>query len=114
MFSAHNRTNIVILDACRDNPFKAAKTRNVGFGLAGDRFKTLLGSCISVILTDPRRTVGAMCHIVHVGQPNAANVHNTAYGEVAMHAMFDRLLAVGIPAQRCHAAVSAGTAAPVP
>ena len=25
----------------------------------GDRMETLLGSCVAVVLTDPRRTVGA-------------------------------------------------------
>ena len=53
---------------------------DVALGQAGEQLKTLLGSCVAVILTDPRRTVAAMCHIVHVGQPNAANQHNTAYG----------------------------------
>ncbi len=81
---------------------------HVALGLAGDHMKTLLGSCVSIILTDPRRTVGAMCHIVHVGQPNAANFNNTAYGEVAMEAMFSKLMGVGIPAQRCHAYVYGG------
>ena len=81
---------------------------DVALGLAGDSLRTLLGSCVSVILTDPRRTVGAMCHIVHVGSPNAANRHNTAYGEVAMQDMFMRLQGVGILAQRCHAYVYGG------
>lgn len=81
---------------------------DVGFGQVGDAFKTLLGSCVSVILTDPRRTVGVMCHIVHVGRPNAANQRNTAYGDVAMQDMFDRLIGVGIPPQRCHAYVYGG------
>lgn len=81
---------------------------DVALGLAGDQLKTLLGSCVSVILTDPRRTVGAMCHIVHVGRPNAANIHNTAYGEVAMQDMFDRLIKVGIPPARCQAYVYGG------
>ncbi len=81
---------------------------HVALGLAGDQLKTLLGSCVSVILTDPRRTVGAMCHIVHVGQPNAANAHNTAYGEAAFHDMFDRLVSVAIPPARCHAYVYGG------
>jgi chemotaxis protein CheD len=81
---------------------------DVALGLAGDELRTLLGSCVSVILTDPRRTVGAMCHIVHVGKPNAANRHNTAYAEVAMDDMFARLQDVGIPAQRCQAYVYGG------
>ncbi|MGQ0710949.1 MAG: chemotaxis protein CheD [Rhodoferax sp.] len=81
---------------------------DVALGLAADELRTLLGSCVGVILTDPRRTVGAMCHIVHVGPPNAANAHNTAYGEVAMRAMFARLQGVGIAPQRCHAFVYGG------
>lgn len=76
---------------------------DVALGRVGDELRTLLGSCVGVILTDPRRTVAAMCHIVHVGRPNTANRHNTAYGEVAMHAMFERLQGVGILARRCQA-----------
>ena len=49
-----------------------------------------------------------MCHIVHVGRPNHANQHNTAYGEVAMQTMFDRLIAVGIAPARCQAYVYGG------
>lgn len=81
---------------------------HVALGLAGDQLKTLLGSCVSVILTDPRRTVGAMCHIVHVGRPSAAQARNTAYGEVAMRDMFDRLAAVAIFPKQCHAYVYGG------
>jgi chemotaxis protein CheD len=80
----------------------------VVLGLAGDQLKTLLGSCVSVILTDPRRTVAAMCHIVHVGVPNVANENNTAFGIVAMEDMFARLMSVGIPATRCEAYVFGG------
>jgi len=81
---------------------------HVALGRAGDQFKTLLGSCVSVILTDPRRTVGAMCHIVHVGRPNSANLDNTAFGEIAMQAMFDCMIDVAIPPARCHAYVYGG------
>jgi chemotaxis protein CheD len=81
---------------------------DVALGLAGDQLKTLLGSCVCVILTDPRRTVGVMCHIVHVGQPNAMNQGNTAYGTEAMDDMFDRLIAVGVVPQRCEAYVFGG------
>ena len=81
---------------------------DVALGRMGDQLKTLLGSCVSVILTDPRRTVGTMCHIVHVGRPNQANLNNSAYGEVAMQRMFDQLIAVGIPPGRCEAFVYGG------
>jgi chemotaxis protein CheD len=81
---------------------------DVALGDAGDMLKTLLGSCVSVILTDPRRTVAAMCHIVHVGAPNAANKDNTAYGQVAMHAMFAHLRAKGVNPNLCEAYVFGG------
>lgn len=81
---------------------------HVVIGDAGDQFKTLLGSCVSVILTDPRRTVGAMCHIVHTGVPNAQNRHNTAYGVSAMHEMFTRLRARGVNPRMCEAYVFGG------
>lgn len=81
---------------------------DVALGLAGDQLKTLLGSCVSVILTDSRRTVAAMCHIVYVGQPNAANVDNTAYGQVAMDKMFDRLRHIGVTPRLCEAYVFGG------
>lgn len=81
---------------------------DVAVGRAGTRLKTLLGSCVSVILTDAMRTVGAMCHIVHVGTPNAANAHNTAYGQVAMDDMFRRLRRLGLTPQYCVAYVYGG------
>lgn len=81
---------------------------DVAVGQVGDQFKTLLGSCVSVILTDPRRTVGTMCHIVHVGTPNAENRHNTAYGVAAMHDMFSKLRARGINPRMCEAYVFGG------
>lgn len=70
---------------------------------AGEQLKTLLGSCVCVILTDPRRTVAAMCHIVHVGQPGAANAHNTAYGLPAMDTMYAHLRAKGVNPALCQA-----------
>jgi chemotaxis protein CheD len=81
---------------------------DVAMGFAGDQLKTLLGSCVSVILTDPRRTVAAMCHIVHAGEPNEANASNTAYAAVAMEEMFTRLMCVGIIPAQCEAYVFGG------
>lgn len=81
---------------------------DIALGLTNDRLKTLLGSCVSVILTDPRRTVGVMCHIVHVGRPNADNINNTAYGDVAMATMFAQLQNIGVVPQLCEAYVYGG------
>ena len=49
----------------------------VACGERGERFETLLGSCVAIVLTDPRRTVGAMCHIVHA-MPAPAGRHDDA------------------------------------
>ena len=81
---------------------------DVAVGSLGDRFRTLLGSCIAVILTDPRRTVGAMCHIVHVGDPSPADADNTAFGRPAMEEMFARLRRMGINPDMCEAFVYGG------
>jgi len=81
---------------------------DVADGLAGEQFKTLLGSCVSVILTDPKRTVAAMCHIVHTSVPNAANTNNTAYGTVALAEMRKRLQRRGVTARLCEAYVYGG------
>ncbi|AGX87590.1 chemotaxis protein CheD [Candidatus Symbiobacter mobilis] len=81
---------------------------DVTLGRAGDQLKTLLGSCVSVILTDRPRTIGVMSHIVHVGHPNAANHHNTAYGSVAMAEMVRLLYSVGFTPRSCEAYVFGG------
>ncbi len=73
----------------------------------GDRLETLLGSCVAIVLTDPRRTVGAMCHIVHA-RPSPAGVADTAFGDAALSAMFRLLRLRGIVGQLCHAWVFGG------
>ncbi len=81
-------------------------------GDQGDRFTTLLGSCVAVVLTDPRRTVGAMCHIVHAAQQGrgyAENlVRNSAWGDIALDLMFAQLSQRGIQPQLCEAYVYGG------
>lgn len=80
---------------------------DVAIGRRGDRLETLLGSCVAVILTDPRRTVGAMCHIVHSGSP-PNNGDTTAHAEPAMEAMFGLLHGCGINPLMCEAYVFGG------
>ncbi|MDQ7746099.1 chemotaxis protein CheD [Hydrogenophaga pseudoflava] len=74
----------------------------------GEQLETLLGSCVAVILTDPRRTVGAMCHIVHAHDPSDRARSSQAHGPVALEAM-ERLLSVrGIQSGLCEAYVFGG------
>jgi len=80
---------------------------DVAAGVRGDRLETLLGSCVAVILTDPRRTVGAMCHIVHSGSA-AGGGDSTLHAEPAMEAMFGLLHRYGINPLMCEAYVFGG------
>ena len=85
---------------------------DVACGSRGDRFVTLLGSCVAVVLTDPRRSVGAMCHIVHAStaeRPAAkAAQRDSAWGDVALDVMYELLRERGITPQLCEAYVYGG------
>ena len=81
---------------------------DVAVGSAGDRMTTLLGSCVAIVLTDPRRTVGAMCHIVHAHAASSAQRTSGAFADAAFAALFDLLLARGITPHLCQAYVYGG------
>ena len=74
----------------------------------GDRLETLLGSCIAIILTDPRRTVGAMCHIVHSSPAAQHDERPTSHGDAALVALCGLLRQQGIQPQLCEAWVFGG------
>lgn len=74
----------------------------------GERLETLLGSCVAILLTDPRRTVGAMCHVVHAGAPMGAPTRQTAFGDAALAEMGRLLRQRGIDPQQCLAWVYGG------
>ena len=81
---------------------------DVACGERGDRFETLLGSCVAIVLTDPRRTLGAMCHIVHSPMRHAAWHDTGAYADVALDTMYTLLRARGINPALCEAYVYGG------
>ena len=75
---------------------------------SGERMETLLGSCVAIVLTDPRRTVGAMCHVVHARPAQPGAPMPTAHGDAALALMSARLRARGIEPRLCHAWVYGG------
>lgn len=81
---------------------------DVACGVRGDTLETLLGSCVAVILTDPRRTVGAMCHIVHTGTAPRDTPADSAFGDAALELMYSMLRARGIEPRLCEAYVYGG------
>ena len=74
----------------------------------GDRLETLLGSCVAVVMTDPRRTLGAMCHIVHCGANPSPASSAGANGAGALRQMYSLLRARGIEPRLCEAWVIGG------
>ena len=81
---------------------------NVVCAERGDRLETLLGSCVSLLLTDPRRTVAAMCHVVHARPAPAGDAQNTAHGDAALAQLAALLRARGIEPRLCEAWVFGG------
>lgn len=80
---------------------------DVAIGQRGDHLQTLLGSCVSIVLTDPRRTLGAMCHIVHASQAHH-RAPSTSDAATALQAMVNLLQAKGLSAHLCEAYVYGG------
>jgi len=74
----------------------------------GERMETLLGSCVAIVLTDPRRTIGAMCHIVHAKPALESAPRTSAHAGVALDSMYESLMARGITPRYCEAYVYGG------
>lgn len=81
---------------------------DVALGLRGERFETLLGSCVCIILTDPRRTLAAICHFVHASFPASGERAGTAHASPALDWMFQALRQQGIEPRLCEAYVVGG------
>ena len=105
-------TGMTGLNATRVDAAPAAQVLHPGdvvLAQRGERLETLLGSCVAIILTDPRRTLAAMCHIVHSGRaPADARGDATVHAEPALAAMLALLQRSGIDPRRCEAYLFGG------
>lgn len=81
---------------------------DVACGERDDRLETLLGSCVAIILTDPRRTIGAMCHVVYSMSAPHGGRHDARYGDIALRTMQGMLRGRGIEPRLCQAWVFGG------
>lgn len=81
---------------------------DVALGFSGDEFKVLLGSCVSVILTDPKRTIATVCHVVHAGRSRSRADSDLAWGDAALAWMFAALEHRGFNPRACVAYVYGG------
>jgi chemotaxis protein CheD len=68
----------------------------------GTRLETLLGSCVAIVMTDPRRTVGAMCHIVHRRPASHCGDHPGASAEGAVEILYRMIREHGLNPAMCH------------
>jgi chemotaxis protein CheD len=85
-----------------------------GEHFAGDeryRVRTLLGSCVSIVLWQPYRRIGAMSHFVlAAGRTDADHALNGRYGNEALALMLSDLQALGVAPGDCVAKVFGGGA----
>jgi chemotaxis protein CheD len=81
---------------------------DVVLGLRGESLQTLLGSCVAVVLTDPRRTMGVMCHVVHARPAPQAQRACTAHADAALRTMAQLIQEHGLVASMCEAYVYGG------
>jgi chemotaxis protein CheD len=85
-----------------------------GEHFAGDeayRVKTLLGSCVSIVLWQPQRRMGAMSHFVLADGPSTPDRGLSGrYGNEALALMLDDLAGLGVRPQDCMAKVFGGGA----
>lgn len=81
---------------------------DVAMAERGERLDTLLGSCVAVLLSDPQRTMGVMCHIVHAVNRRGAHPGDTRYGPAALERMLELMTAKGYTASKCQAWLCGG------
>jgi chemotaxis protein CheD len=74
----------------------------------GERLETLLGSCVAIMLTDPRRTIGTMCHIVHSTSAAGRSAESSSSARIALPRMYELLQARGINPALCDAYIVGG------
>ena len=74
----------------------------------GDTLETLLSSCIAVLLSDRKRTIAAMCHIVHCRPSLNTFARATAAADAAIDALYTLLQKRALNPRLCAAFVCGG------
>lgn len=79
---------------------------DVALAERGEVLETLLGSCVALLLTDPRQTVGVMCHIVNAAllppmERSSQGNLDARFGEPAFASMALLLSERGLDIHQC-------------
>jgi chemotaxis protein CheD len=78
-------------------------------GDRGTRIRTILGSCVSVVLWHPERNVGGMCHFMLPNRPVPSGSElDGKYGDEAMTLLLRDLQRTGAHPSDCQAKVFGG------
>ncbi|UTH75049.1 chemotaxis protein CheD [Chromobacterium sp. IIBBL 290-4] len=79
------------------------------FGGSGTRIRTLLGSCVSIILWHPQAKVGGMCHYL-LAQRNTRRGESLSgrYGDEALLLLLREILVSGLALQDFHVRLIGG------
>ncbi|GGL07456.1 chemotaxis protein CheD [Mangrovihabitans endophyticus] len=77
------------------------------FGGAGERIRTLLGSCVAVTVWHPGRRIGGMCHYIVPGEPGRDD-HDPRYAHGAMALFLARMREAGTAPTEYRAKVFGG------
>jgi chemotaxis protein CheD len=79
-------------------------------GDARVRMRTLLGSCVSIVLWHPGRRIGAMSHFILAarGSASMSGELDARYGEEALALMLGELSRHGIAPMQCEAKIFGG------
>ncbi|POZ62120.1 chemotaxis protein CheD [Chromobacterium alticapitis] len=79
------------------------------FGGGETRIRTLLGSCVSIVLWHPQARIGGMCHYL-LAQRNHRRTETLSgrYGDEAMLLLLREILASGLPLQEFQARLIGG------
>lgn len=79
----------------------------LAFGREGDDLKTILGSCVAVVLYDREQKLGGMNHYLLTDAPPDV-APTPRYGAVAMRKLFDGVCAMGTSPERLVAKIYGG------
>lgn len=79
-------------------------------GTAGTRMRTLLGSCVSIVLWQERLRVGAMCHFLLAARGSCGRREplDARYGNEALSLMIAGLARYGVAPADCEAKIFGG------
>ncbi|MFM7097543.1 MAG: chemotaxis protein CheD [Gemmataceae bacterium] len=79
-------------------------------GNGEDRFSTILGSCIAIMMHDPSRKLGAMAHILLPHKRASGDDSIGKYADVAIPEMLEQLVKKGCAPRKIWAKLAGGAA----